>query len=43
MSDNLISDPFYHDSDAKNLFLDSTIRDSNCLDDDYYEKHSVPV
>ena len=43
MNDNNVPDTFYHDFDAKNLFLDSTIRDSNCLDDDYYEKHPVQV
>ena len=43
VNDNSVRFPHFGPFDQKNLFLDSTIRDSNCLDDDYYEKYPVLV
>ena len=39
INNNRIEDPYRRHGDQKDLFLDSTIRDSNCLDDDFYEKY----
>lgn len=43
VNDNNIRFPHIGPFDQRNLFLDSTIRESNCLDDDYYEKYPVLV
>lgn len=39
INNSRIDDPFRRHGENRDLFLDSTIIDSNCLDDDFYDKY----